>query len=133
MLSAQLFEQIPNHNSGSYGNIQRVLGTILGNLYAAVRMVNNLLLHPFHFVSHYDSILLTLIQLKLIQHDASFCLFYGINDIPFIFELSDGAKCPSKLHKLSRSFFRKMCEDYASQIHEKNICTCDRRSFSIIS
>ena len=50
-------------------------------------MVNNLLLYPFHFVSHNDSILLSFIQLEFIKHDASFRLFYRINDIPFVFEV----------------------------------------------
>ena len=61
--------------------------TILRNLYTAIRMVNNLLLYPFHFVSHNDSVLLGFIQLEFIKHDASFRLFYRINDIPFVFEV----------------------------------------------
>ena len=50
-------------------SIQRVFRSVLRNLYTTIRMVNNLLLYPFHLVSHYDSIFSSLIQFQ-------FCLLY---------------------------------------------------------
>ena len=44
-------------------------------------MVNNLLLHTFYLISHYDSVFLTFIQFQFIKHDTSFRLFYRIDHI----------------------------------------------------
>ena len=64
-----------------------MLGTILVNLDTTIRMINHFLLHPFHFISHYDSVLLRLVQFESIQHNAAFRLFYRINNISFFTEV----------------------------------------------
>ena len=72
-------------------------------------MVNNLLLYPFHFVSHNDSVLLGFIQLELIKHDASFRLLYRINDIPFIFEVINSINSVINILPVDSEFSPQCC------------------------
>ena len=50
-LQLQKFSKLPNHNACRYADIQRVLGSKLRNLQAAIAHIHDVLLYTLHLVA----------------------------------------------------------------------------------
>ena len=54
-------KKLPNHNSGTHGYIQRMLGSVLRYFNAHITLIDNGLLNTFYLVSKNDGILFCLV------------------------------------------------------------------------
>ena len=60
--------EMPNDNAGRDGNVEGVLGAELGNLQAAVRGIDNLLMNAFNLIAEDNSIFLVRSGREVLQH-----------------------------------------------------------------
>lgn len=51
-----MFKEFPDNDAGSYADVERVFSAELRQFDAAFALVDDRLLHAFHLVAHYDSI-----------------------------------------------------------------------------
>ena len=75
----ELFEEFPDDYASSDGNIEGVLGAILGNLETTVAHINYLLLHTLDLIAQDDCQLFVLERELTIEHSATLALLYGKN------------------------------------------------------
>ena len=59
-LGMELFEEFPDNDAGGDGNIEGVLGTILGNLETTIAHIYHLLLNTLYLITQDDCQLLVL-------------------------------------------------------------------------
>ena len=101
----QLLKEIPDDNTGSHRNIQRMLGPILRYFNTHITVINDTLLNTFHLVSHDNCILFILVQQQIIKHRATFGLLNRTDSISLLLQFINSLHRIFKILPID-SFFR---------------------------
>lgn len=88
-LVMELFEEFPDDYASSDGNIEGVLGAILGNLETTVAHINYLLLNTLYLITQDDCQLLVLEWEFIVEHSATLTLLYGKDFVALRLQPSD--------------------------------------------
>jgi len=71
--------EVPDDDAGCDGDIHGVLGAKLGNLQAAIRGIDDLLMDTLYLIAKNDGVLLVSIGLEVLKHRGTMSLFDGID------------------------------------------------------